>query len=64
MQKERFMDDKSLEIQICKLSNYQAINNIIVPTKAEVIWKIGKRNFSYARFNESQLEYDVAIQFM
>jgi hypothetical protein len=63
LETKRFMDDKNLETWICKVSNYQEKNNILVPTQAEAIWKIGKRSFSYARFNVLQLEYDKPIKF-
>ncbi|MCX6210876.1 MAG: hypothetical protein NTZ59_15560 [Bacteroidetes bacterium] len=63
LETKRFMGDKDLETWICKVSNYQEKNNILVPTQAEAIWKIGKRSFSYARFNVLQLEYDKPIKF-
>ena len=60
---QRFMDNNNLETWICKVSKYQQKNNVLVPTKAEAIWKVGKRNFSYAKFNVLKLEYDKPVKY-
>jgi hypothetical protein len=63
METQRYMDEKSLETWIGKLSNYQEINGIIIPTMIEASWKLEKGEFSYAKFRVKKIQYDKAERF-
>jgi len=54
---ERYMNEK-LETWIGKLKNYKEINGIIIPTSIEAIWKLETKDYSYARFNIKEIEYE------
>ena len=34
------------------------MNSVFVPTSIEVLWKLGKGVFSYAKFNLQKIEYN------
>lgn len=34
-------------------------NGIIIPTEAEVFWRLKEGDFSYAKFNLTEIEYDI-----
>ncbi len=53
------MDEKSLETWIIKAANYKEINEILVRTNFEVLWRLEKGDFSYAKFNVTKVEYDI-----
>ena len=52
------MDENNLETWMTKVSNYKEMNNVIVPTSFEVLWRLEKGDFSYAKFNLKKAEYD------
>ncbi len=58
METKRFMDEKNLESWVIKLANYKEMNSVFVPTAFEVLWRLGKGNFSYAKFNLQRIEYN------
>ena len=58
METKRYMDEKSLKIWIIKLANYKELNAVIIPTTFEVLWRLEKGDFSYAKFNMTEVEYD------
>ncbi len=58
LETERFMGDSGLKKWIGRVSDYQEINGIKVPTRIEAIWKLDGEMFSYARFNVTEIEYD------
>ena len=60
METKRYMDKKNLETWIIKLAVYREINNIITPTAFEVLWRLPKADFSYAKFSLKKLEYNIA----
>jgi hypothetical protein len=63
METKRYMDEKNLETWIIKATNYKQLNNILIPTNFEVIWRLEKGDFSYAKFNVTEVEYDKPSQF-
>jgi hypothetical protein len=60
---KRFMDEDNLETWIVKVSDYKEINGIKVPTRIEAIWRLKKGDYSYAKFNVTDLEYNKPEKF-
>ncbi|MDB5060748.1 MAG: hypothetical protein JWP67_591, partial [Mucilaginibacter sp.] len=58
LESKRYMDKGNLETWIIKLANYKEMNEIVVPTAFEVLWRLKKGDFSYAKFNVKKIEYD------
>ena len=52
------MDEKNLEIWVIKSTNYKEINDVVVPLAFEVLWRLEKGDFSYAKFNMTETEYN------
>jgi hypothetical protein len=63
METKRYMDEKNLETWIIKVANYKELNGIIVPTSFEVLWRLAKGDFSYAKFNVKKIEYNEPEKF-
>ncbi|MDQ2862211.1 MAG: hypothetical protein M3R50_00930 [Bacteroidota bacterium] len=63
METQRYMDEKRVETWICQMADYKTINEITIPTKAEVSWRLKEGDFSYARFNVKVIEYDKPQKF-
>jgi hypothetical protein len=58
LETKRYMEADRLETWICKMNNYQLVNNIKVPVDCEAIWRLEKGDHSYAKFTVQKLEYD------
>lgn len=63
METQRFSGEEKREAWLCKMADYKEINGVIIPMKAEVIWKLEKGEVSYAKFNVKKIEYDTAEKF-
>lgn len=63
METKRYMDKMKLETWIIKSDEYKEINNVGVPTRFEVLWRLEKGDFSYAKFNIEKIEYNKPEQF-
>lgn len=63
METKRYMDENSIKTWIIKVENYKEINNMMVPTGFEVLWRLEKGDFSYAKFNVSEIEYEKPQKF-
>jgi len=63
METKRYMDVKNLETWVIKIADYKELNNIIVPTTFEVLWRLEKGDFSYAKFYITKIEYDKPEKF-
>jgi hypothetical protein len=63
METKRYMGDKDLETWVIKATNYKELNNVLIPTAFDVIWRLDKGDFSYAKFNVTQVEYDKPEKF-
>ena len=63
LQTWRYMTKTRMEIWIVRPSKYKRMNGIRIPTQAEVMWRLAKMDYPYARFNVRQLEYEVASTF-
>lgn len=58
METKRYMGDKGLETWVIKATNYKELNNLHIPTAFDVFWRLHNGDFSYARFNITEVEYD------
>jgi hypothetical protein len=58
METKRYMDLKNLETWVIKVADYKELNKVIIPTTFEVLWRLEKGDFSYAKFNITEIEYD------
>jgi hypothetical protein len=63
LETKRYMDETKLETWVIQLSNYKELNNVKIPTSFEVLWRLEKGDFSYAKFNITEIEYDKAEQY-
>jgi hypothetical protein len=58
METKRYMDIKSLETWVIKVADYKELNKVLIPTRFEVLWRLEKGDFSYAKFEITEIEYD------
>ena len=63
METKRYMGDENLETWVIKATNYKELNNVMIPTAFDVIWRLEKGDFSYAKFNVREVEYEKAEKF-
>jgi hypothetical protein len=57
METERYMADAGLEKWIVKCGDYQKRGGMLIPTTAEVLWRLKVEDFSYAKFNVTEIEF-------
>ena len=58
METKRYMGDKGLETWVIKATKYKELNNVFIPTAFDVLWRLDDGDFSYAKFNITEVEYD------
>jgi hypothetical protein len=58
METRRYLDKENLETWVIKLADFKEMNGVIVPTVFEVLWRLEKGDFSYAKFNLRKIEYN------
>lgn len=63
LETKRYMDEKNLETWLIKTTNYQRFENVLIPTEFDVIWKLKKEDFSYAKFIITEVEYNKPEKF-
>jgi hypothetical protein len=63
METKRYMDEKNEETWIIKLIDYKVFNDICIPTFYEVLWRLEKGDFTYAKFNLQKIEYNKPLAF-
>lgn len=63
METQRFLGEEKHEPWLCKMADYQEIDGITIPMKAEVSWILEKGEVSYAKFNVKQIEYNTPKKF-
>lgn len=63
METKRYMDVNNLETWVIKVSDYKELNKVLIPTRFEVLWRLEKGDFSYAKFNITNIEYDKPVKF-
>lgn len=63
METKRYMDEKNLETWVIKAKNYKEMNNVFIPATFEVLWRLNKGDFSYAKFNITEVVYNKPERF-
>ncbi|MDP4285548.1 MAG: hypothetical protein Q8891_14070 [Bacteroidota bacterium] len=63
METKRYMDKTTLATWVIKCADYKQMNNVMVPLSFDVLWRLEKGDFSYAKFNIKKIEYDKAEMF-
>lgn len=63
METKRYMDKRKLETWVIKVSDYKELNNVVIPTAFEVLWRLDKGDFSYAKFYVKKLAYNNSTLF-
>lgn len=63
LETKRFMGKENLETWIGKISNYKELGAIKLPMNIEAIWRLPKGDYSYAKFNLKELDYDTPKRF-
>ncbi|MDB5263488.1 MAG: hypothetical protein JWQ14_2771, partial [Adhaeribacter sp.] len=63
LETKRFMGEENLETWVINLADYKVMNEIGVPTTFEVLWRLKKDDFSYAKFNLKNIEYNKPEKF-
>ncbi|MFZ3064876.1 MAG: DUF6544 family protein [Nitrospirota bacterium] len=58
LETKRYMSKDKLETWVGKASDYKEINGVVIPTKIEAIWRLKTEDFSYAKFNLKNIEYN------
>jgi hypothetical protein len=58
METKRYMDETNLETWVIKCAEYTELNNLMVPSTFEVLWRLEKEDFPYARFNIKSILYN------
>jgi hypothetical protein len=63
METKRYMDVNNLETWVIKVSDYKELNKVFIPTRFEILWRLEKGDFSYAKFIITEIEYDKPVKF-
>ncbi len=63
METKRYMDEQNRETWVIKATNYKKLNDIWIPTFFDVLWRLDKVDFSYAKFNITEVEYNKPKKF-
>lgn len=58
LETKRYMNEKDLETWVIKVAGYKGLNGVAVPIVFDVLWRLKKGDFSYARFNVKSIEYE------
>ena len=62
METKRYMDEVHLETWIINPTNYKEMNDVIIPCNFEVLWRLEKGDFSYARFNIQTVSFNEHVK--
>lgn len=63
METKRNMDAERAETWVIKAASYKELNNVLIPTYFDVMWRLEKGDFSYAKFSITEVEYNKPLQF-
>ncbi len=55
---QRYMTPERQETWVGELSDYQRINEVLVPTRIRATWKLPEGDHTYADFRVKEIEYD------
>jgi hypothetical protein len=55
---QRYMTPERQETWVGKLSDYQRINEVLVPTRIQATWKLPEGDHTYADFRVREIEYN------
>ncbi|MEN2283422.1 DUF6544 family protein [Algoriphagus sp. SE2] len=58
METKRYMDEKNLETWLIKTTDYKLFENVLIPTGFDVIWRLEKGDYSYAKFIITEAEFN------
>ena len=58
METKRYMDEKNLEMWVIIATDYKSVNDVRIPSRFEVLWRLEKGDFSYAIFNIQQINFN------
>ncbi|MEO6175833.1 MAG: DUF6544 family protein [Flavobacterium circumlabens] len=61
METLRFMTDNKRERWLCRMANYKEINGVKIPVSAEAVWKLKAGDYSYAKFEIIEIQYNPNI---
>lgn len=63
LETKRYMNGKTLETWLGKVSDYRENNGKMIPFSIEAIYKLKEGDYSYAKFNVKKIEYNVPERF-
>lgn len=63
METQRYMDEQQEETWVIMVADYKKWNQVKLPTTFDVLWRLEKGDFSYAKFNITAVEYDKPVKF-
>ena len=62
METKRYMGEVDLETWIITPTNYKKMSGVVIPCTFEVLWRLAKGDFSYARFNIQTLSINKDVK--
>jgi hypothetical protein len=63
METDRYMGENNIQTWVIKASDYKPFNQVYVPTIFNVLWRIEKLDYSYAKFEITEVEYNIPEKF-
>lgn len=63
LETKRYMGEENLETWVGKVSDYKEMNGMKIPTKIEAIWRLDSGDYSYARFQVRNIEYNIPAKY-
>ena len=61
METKRYMNENNLETWVINVADYKNVNEVRIPSRFEVLWRLEKGDFSYAIFIVQQISYNETI---
>lgn len=58
METKRYMDNTKLETWVITCADYKEMNNVLIPSSFEVLWRLAQGDFSYAKFAITEIAYN------
>ena len=63
METKRYIDKTKLETWVIKCAGYKKVNNVVIPSTFEVLLRLEKGDYPYARFNVKKIVYNKPEKF-